>query len=66
MNRVERADLEAKLTEIKEAVGDSAVSAKQGGLLVGLGVVAVIALAYFWGRRKGRKSSAKVEIYRVA
>lgn len=66
MSRIDRADLEAKLTEIEEAWGETAATARKGGVLVGLAVVAVIAVAFLWGRRRGRKASAKVEIYRVA
>ena len=61
-----RADIEAKLREIKGEVDETADSAKPIALAVGIAAaVAIVALAYVMGRRKGRKRSTVVEIRRV-
>jgi len=63
---VSRADIEAKLREIKGEVDETADSAKPIALAVGIAAaVAIVALAYVMGRRKGRKRSTVVEIRRV-
>jgi len=62
---VTRADLEAKLREIQGAVDETKDSARNAGVLIAVAVVALIALFYLMGRRKGRKGSARVEVYRL-
>ena len=63
---VSRADIEAKLREIKGEVDDTADNAKPVALIAGVvTVVAVVALAYVMGRRKGRKRTTVVEVRRV-
>jgi hypothetical protein len=63
---VSRADIEAKLREIKGEVDETTDAAKPIALAVGIAaVVAVVALAYVMGRRKGRKRTTVVEVRRV-
>ena len=63
---VSRADIEAKLKEIKGEVDDTTTSAKPYALAAGVvAVVAVVAFAYVMGRRKGRKRTTVVEVRRV-
>jgi hypothetical protein len=63
---VTRDDIEAKLREIKGEVDETADQAKPVALAVGVvAVVAVVAVAFLWGKRKGRKRSTVVEIRRV-
>ena len=62
---VNRDDLEAKLREIQQVVDETAAGAKSPGVLAAVGVVALIFLVYVLGRRRGRKGSARVEVYRV-
>jgi hypothetical protein len=63
---VSKADIEAKLREIKGEVDDTATSAKPIALAVGVAAaVAVVAFAYVMGRRKGRKRTTVVEVRRV-
>lgn len=62
--RVEKADLEAKLREIQGAVDETA-AASRGAVVVAVLVVVAVALFFLLGRRKGRKGSARVEVFRL-
>lgn len=63
---VTRADIEAKLAEIRGELDEGAERAKGVGLAVGAVAVAAVVLgAYFLGRRRGRKRRAVIEIQRV-
>ena len=63
---VTRADIEAKLAEIRGVTDDTAEvaegAAKTGLVIAGIGVVV---LAFLLGRRRGHKKSTIVEIRRV-
>ena len=64
--RITREDIETKLRQLKGDADEVAQANKTNGLMVAaLGAVVVIALAYFLGRRKGKKRSAFVEIRRL-
>jgi hypothetical protein len=63
---VSRDDIEAKLRQIQGSAETTGESVK--GIAVAAGatvVVGVVVLAYFLGRRKGRRRSTVVEIRRV-
>ena len=62
---VEKSDLEAKLREIQEVVDETTESAKTTGIAVAIGVVLLLLIVFFLGRRKGKKGSARVEVYRL-
>ena len=63
---VGRADIEAKLQEIRGEVEQTSNQAKPYALAAAVAVgVAVVALAYVMGRRKGRKKTTVVEVRRV-
>lgn len=63
---VTRADIEAKLREIRGEVDATADTAKSYALIAGVvGAVAVIGVVYFLGRRRGRKKTTIVEVRRV-
>jgi len=63
---VSRADIEAKLREIRGEVDTTTGAAKPYALAAGVAVaVAVVAFAYVMGRRKGRKRTTVVEVRRV-
>jgi hypothetical protein len=62
--RVEKADLEAKLQEIQGTVEET-TQAAHGAVLVAVAVVLAIALFFLLGKRKGKKGSARVEVYRL-
>jgi hypothetical protein len=61
---VGKADLEAKLREIQGVVDETTDSAR-GAVLVAVAVVVVIVLFFLLGKRKGKKGSARVEVYRL-
>ncbi|MGH9181893.1 MAG: hypothetical protein ACRDY5_09280 [Acidimicrobiales bacterium] len=64
--RITPADLEVKLREITGDVEEKGEAAKPTVMMVaGLAVVAVVAVAYLLGRRRGRRRSTVVEIRRV-
>lgn len=63
---VTKADIEAKLREIKGDVDEAADDAKPVLEIVAIGgVILLILLAYLLGRRKGKKKTTVVEIRRV-
>jgi MYXO-CTERM domain-containing protein len=63
---VTRADIEAKLAEIRGVADDTTEvaegAAKTGLVVAGVGVVIV---AFLLGRRRGRKKSTIVEVRRI-
>jgi MYXO-CTERM domain-containing protein len=63
---VTRADIEAKLAEIRGVTDDTTEvaeeAAKTGLVIAG---VAVVVVAFLLGRRRGRKKSTIVEVRRV-
>jgi hypothetical protein len=63
---VDRSELEAKLREIQEVVDDTAQGAKNAGVIAGVGVAALLLVIYLVGRRRGKKGSARVEVYRLS
>jgi hypothetical protein len=63
---VTRDDIEAKLREIRGDIDTVGDNAKQYALVAGAVVaVAVVALAFTLGKRKGRKKRTVVEVRRV-
>lgn len=63
---VSRDDIESKLRELRGEVDTAGDNAKQYVVMAGAVVaVAVVAIAFAWGRRKGRKRTTVVEVRRV-
>ncbi len=63
--RIDRADLEAKLTELAEALNTASAPARQAAWRVGMLSAALgVVVAYFLGRRRGRLSRTFVELRR--
>jgi len=63
--RVEIGDIRAKLREIKGGVDETTETAKPYALAGGIaGVIALLALAFLLGRRRGHRKDTWVEIRR--
>jgi hypothetical protein len=63
--KITRDDIEAKLRQIKGEVDSTTDTAKPYAIAAGaVLVVAVVGLAYFFGKRKGKKTTV-VEVRRV-
>jgi hypothetical protein len=64
--RITRADIEAKLHEMRGDVEETAQEAKKPILAIAGGVaVAIVLVAFLLGKRRGRRRSTVVEIRRV-
>lgn len=64
--RITRADIEAKLRQMRGEVDKTAEAAKVPIMAVAGGVAAaVVVLAFLLGKRRGRRKSTVVEIRRV-
>lgn len=62
---IQRSDLESKLREIESAVDQTKDAAKNTGVAIGIGVVVLLILMYLFGKKKGKKGSARVEVFRL-
>jgi len=63
---ITRADIEAKLREVRGEVVETADKAKSTILVVaGVAAVAVVGIVFLLGKRRGRRKSTVVEIRRV-
>ena len=63
---IRRDDLEAKIRELQGEVVETRESATSTLLTVGAVVaVGVVAVAFLWGRRKGKKRTTVVEVRRI-
>lgn len=64
--KVTRADLEAKLSEIDAELADTGEAVKPKAMAVGIGaLVVILILAFVLGRRKGEKKTTIVEVRRL-
>jgi hypothetical protein len=61
---VEKADLEAKLKEIQGVVEETAV-ATRGAVVAAVVLVLAVALVFLLGKRRGKRGSARVEVFRL-
>ena len=65
-DRITREDIEARFRALAGEVDEEVASARSQLVTVGLAVaVAVVAIAYLAGRRRGRRRGAVIEIVRV-
>ena len=63
---ISRADIQAKLEEIKGEVDETTNTAKPYLLAAGVALaVGVVTVAYLLGRRRGKKKTTIVEVKRV-
>ncbi|MBW3575488.1 MAG: hypothetical protein KY450_11565 [Actinobacteria bacterium] len=63
---VTRDDIERKLRDLRGEAGEVAESGRNSALIAAVATaVAVVAMAYLFGRRKGRRRTTVVEVRRV-
>ncbi|MEA2704596.1 MAG: hypothetical protein QOJ69_2378 [Actinomycetota bacterium] len=64
--RITRADIEAKLRELRGDVEDTGEVVKEAGkgLAIG-GIILLLILVFLLGKRRGRRKSTVVEIRRI-
>ena len=63
---ITRADIEAKLRQIRGQVDSGAESARSVGLIVGVAAaVVVLGAIYVLGRRRGKRETTVVEVRRL-
>ncbi len=64
--KITRDDIEAKLRELRGDVDETVEEVRVPAIAIAVGVVVVtVVLAYWFGRRKGRKSRTVLEIRRI-
>ena len=62
---VTRQDIETKLRQIRGDVDSAGETAKSAGTIVaGVAVVLIVAVAYFAGKRRGKRKSTVIEVRR--
>ena len=62
---IDREAIEAKARELEDALGQTQESLKSAAMMAAVGVGAIVAIAYWMGRRKGKKSGARIEIHKL-
>jgi hypothetical protein len=62
---VQPSDIEAKARELEAAIDETKDAAQNTAVIAGVVVAAIVLVAFLVGRRRGKRSKAVVEIYRV-
>lgn len=62
---VQPSDIEAKAREIQAALDETREAAQNTAVVAGLVVAVIVVAAFIIGRRRGKRSRAIVEVYRV-
>jgi len=62
---ISRDDIEAKAQQIVDAIDETTESAKNTAVLAGVVIAIVVAIAFFYGRRRGSRNKTLIEVYRV-
>lgn len=62
---IQPSDIEAKAREIQDALEETKESAQNTAVMAGVAVAVIVLLAFVFGRRKGKRSKAVIEVYRV-
>lgn len=62
---VQPSDIEAKAREIEAALDETREAAQNTAVIAGVVGAVVVAAAFLLGRRRGKRSKALVEVYRV-
>ena len=62
---IDRGAIEAKARQLEDALSETRESLKSTAMLATIGVGLVVLIAYLLGRRKGKKSGARIEIHKL-
>ena len=62
---VQPSDIEAKAREIQAALYETKESAQNTAVMAGIAIAVIVLLSFLIGRRKGKRSKALVEVYRI-
>jgi hypothetical protein len=62
---IQPSDIEAKAREIEAALDETREAAMNTAVIAGVVVAVVVLAAFMIGRRRGKRSRALVEVYRV-
>ncbi|MFP3913478.1 MAG: hypothetical protein ACLFWM_01265 [Actinomycetota bacterium] len=62
---IQPSDIEAKAREIQDALEETKESAQNTAVIAGVVIAVVVLLSFVLGRRKGKKSKAVIEVYRL-
>ncbi|HET7846636.1 MAG TPA: hypothetical protein VFL72_04025 [Acidimicrobiia bacterium] len=62
---ISRDDIEAKAQQIVDAIDETTESAKNTAVIAGVVIAIVVAIAFFYGRRRGSRNKTLIEVYRV-
>lgn len=62
---VQPTDIEAKAREIQAALDETRESAQNTAVVAGVVIAVFIAAAFLMGRKRGKRSKAVIEVYRV-
>lgn len=62
---VQASDIESKAREIQAALDETRESAQNTAVIAGVVVAVFVLVAFVMGRRRGKRSKAVVEVYRV-
>ncbi|MFM8238022.1 MAG: hypothetical protein ACKOBG_09740 [Actinomycetota bacterium] len=64
--RITRSDIESKLRELRGEIDDQVEAVKVPAVAVAVGTVVVaVVVAYWFGRRRGRRKQTVLEIRRI-
>lgn len=62
---IQPSDIEAKARQIQDALDETRESAQNTAVMAGVAVAVIVLLAFVMGRRKGKRSKAVIEVYRI-
>ena len=62
---VDREAIEAKARELEEALTETQEAVKSTAMMAAIGVAVALVLVYFFGKRKGKKAGARIEIHKL-